>query len=313
MIDDLDTLKTYLPEVFSSIPLPPGWDTDWRVVKVADPESSTPQGAEDELNQEVDPSLDPSPSPDWSVPRRPVFSSTEQFPGSPQAGSGGSIPPPPDAFAFYLPFHFFHPRWWGIYIVREPALQLADYVRRCTGGLLSLVECQIVVRVFLYGHEQFHHQAEAFATRLEISHRVPLFREGFWRFYTSTVDTDECVEEALASAHGYRRVDKLCFRDPNQPGRRAAALSALAEYIKVSPLGYRRALEFVPGAAFRSARAYLAELGHRSALERLGKRDPSVWFSFPHLYRGISQVNSRVNYLVYVGRPLATRERLQTL
>ena len=36
--------------------------------------------------------------------------------------------PPPDALAFYLPFHYFHPVWWGVYLLLEGVERLATFI-----------------------------------------------------------------------------------------------------------------------------------------------------------------------------------------
>ena len=48
--------------------------------------------------------------------------------GSYQATYSLDFVPPPDAWAFYLPYHYFYPRWWGIYLTVEGVLQLANEI-----------------------------------------------------------------------------------------------------------------------------------------------------------------------------------------
>ena len=100
---------------------------------------------------------------------------------------------------------------------------------------------------------------QSFATRLEVSHRKPLYRTGFDEFYRKGAGTSDSIEEALASAHGYRKVDARAFRKPNdEPQKRKAALEAIAEYIRCCPPGYNRALEFIQNSAFTSQRSEFA-------------------------------------------------------
>lgn len=134
---------------------------------------------------------------------------------------GGSYYPPPDAFAFYLPFHYFYPKWWGVYLVLEPTLELAEFIRAQAGGILSSAESLAATRIFLYAHEAFHHIVESFGTRLEVTHRKPLFKEGFDRLYKRVYGSDACLEEALATASGLRRVKSRQghrFPVPRHPG-----------------------------------------------------------------------------------------------
>src|SRR5439155_26589733 len=108
----------------------------------------------------------------------PDFGDLGSFPGSPVLDRQPEAPPPPDAIAFYLPFHYFHPTWWGIYIVLERLHDFARELRKYSGYVLTFNEALSVGRLFGYSHEAFHHTVEAFATRLEITHRVPLYANG---------------------------------------------------------------------------------------------------------------------------------------
>lgn len=155
----------------------------------------------------------------------------------------------------------------------------------------------------------FHHIVESFATRLEVSHRQPLYRIGFDAFYRENAGTHDSVEEALASAHGYRKVDSRAFRRPNEPQKREAALEALVEYIRRCPPGYNRALDFVTNSAFNLQRSDFAEKNHNWALPDIGQREARVWNSFPHAFSGISRVQSRVNYAIHRDSPLIDRVR----
>jgi hypothetical protein len=74
--------------------------------------------------------------------------------------------PPPDCFAFYLPFHYYHPTWWGVYLLLEGVLWLASEIVRRAGGRVSMKDAVCVARMFLYYHEAFHHKTECFATRI---------------------------------------------------------------------------------------------------------------------------------------------------
>ncbi len=107
-IDDLENLRKELPDLFEDLLLPPHWDDDW--IFIPDP-SGFEEGCSEELETlaRVEPPL----------PTLPDFGGAERFPGAPSPGDGGDHYPPPDALAFYLPFHYFHPHWWGIYLTVE--------------------------------------------------------------------------------------------------------------------------------------------------------------------------------------------------
>ena len=248
--------------------------------------------------------------PDFGVITVPDFGSPASFPGAPNSYNVENFVPPPDCLAFYLPFHYFHPVWWGVYLIVEGVQGLASFVYRQTGGVLTYPESVVVARLFVYGHEAFHHIVESFATRLEVSHRKSLYRTGFDALYREGAGTSDSIEEALASAHGYRKVDSRAFRKPNdEPQKRKAALEAITEYIRCCPPGYNRAREFVQNTAFTSQRSKFAEKNHNWALPDIGQREAHVWHSFPNAFSGISRVHSRVNYAIHRDSPLIDRVR----
>jgi predicted RNA binding protein YcfA (HicA-like mRNA interferase family) len=147
-----------------------------------------------------------------------------------------------------------------------------------------------------------------FATRLEQVHRGKLYRSSFERRYQVTVDTDECLEEALANADAYRRVKTLCLRYDDAKLR--AALNALEEYIRRSPPGYRMAMDYTTPTTFTRGRGEFAEANYRESFRSRPKCDPDVWKTFPHAFSPMSRVNSRVNYVVPPDSSIALRAGL---
>jgi hypothetical protein len=324
-LDDLAALRRELSDLFSDRNLPAAWEEDWAFVKIDDPESAHPPAATELLapTDNIETWLEPSDFagqvnrpgdgstaiPEFGVITVPDFGLSASFPGAPHPYHVGNSVPPPDCLAFYLPFHYFHPVWWGIYLIVEGVQELASFVDRQTGGVLTYPESVVVARLFLYGHEAFHHIVESFATRLEVSHRKPLYRTGFHDLYRKGAGTHDAIEESLATAHGYRKVDSRAFRKPNEPQKRRAALEAIAEYIRRCPPGYNRALEFVQTSAFTSQRSAFAEKNHNWALPDIRPRGAHVWHSFPNAFSGISRVHSRVNYAIHRHSPLIDRVR----
>ncbi len=314
-VNDIDTLREQPPDLFDDRQLPPGWEEDWLVIPIDDPEvgsaaainapdyedrsSLVASGVSQARNR-----IDFTPESEM-----PSFDQYAPFPGSPHSRVEGTVSPP-DALAFYLPFHYFHPTWWGIYLVLERVHWLAHWLDVLSDGAVAGLDAVCVARLFLYGHEAFHHSVEAFATRLEITHRTPLYREAFERYFRKSFGTDDSMEEALATAYGYRKVKERAFKRPNDPPKRDAALKALQEYIKACPPGYNQALRFVKEGPFAYHRALFAEENHHFALPGIRECQPTIWKSSPQAFTGISRITSRVNYLVRRGSPLAERYRL---
>lgn len=314
-IDDLDTLRHQIPELFDDRPLPSNWEEDWLIIPINDPEldSCSRSGVQDyEVEAGDDLFQHPQVGGIIGFPPNselPDFAQRVPSPGALVPAQGNQAPPP-DALAFYLPFHYFHPVWWGVYLVLERVHWLTRQLDAYSLGALDGQDAVTVARLFLYGHEAFHHSVETFATRLEVTHRVALYRYPFERYFRSHFGTSDCLEEALATAYGYRKVRDRAFRTPDDPEKRQAALGALLQYIKACPPGYAEAVDLLENGPFIHQRAWFAEDNHRFALPSIPGCDPVIWHSSPHAFSGISRVTSRVNYLVRRGSPLATRYRL---
>jgi hypothetical protein len=132
-----------------------------------------------------------------------------------------------------------------------------------------------------------------------------LYKVGFQRLFDRVRDSDACIEEMLATAHGYRRVKERFAA--NEPVKLEAALDGLRWFIDQCPPGYRRASEAFRSSDFERHRSEFAEANQSESLPLLPKKAGPLWHCFPHAFSGISRVTSRVNYVVRRSSPLATR------
>jgi predicted RNA binding protein YcfA (HicA-like mRNA interferase family) len=225
------------------------------------------------------------------------------FPGSPH-GSGGIDYPSPDSFAFYLPFHYFYPDLWGVFIVTERLRGLWRGLQMISDYELSDAEAYRAARFFLYYHEAFHHNVESFATRLEVTHRQAVYRTGVQQVFEDTFGTDDCLEEALANAYAFRRTIKKFSK------KTEVVSSVLRAYIEGQPEGYRRGVDYIEDEAYHAARRKLSEAFHNASFPSLIDRRPKIWSLFGHGYRGIANINSYTNYLISKDSPLSDRKDL---
>ena len=317
--DDITTLREELPEVFEDLKPPDGWD-DYHIIPVdvdGDSgfeldESSEDIGGRIGQDEEAVAVMDPygiEPTSAFDRSKRRGGETQVTFPGSPRAWTGGDFPPP-DALAIYLPFHFFFPDLWGIYLFVEGIDELAVYIRRTSGWNaergdwnLSRLKAATAARLFLYHHEAFHHKVESMATRLEVSHRQPLYRRGFLDVYESTIGTPECIEEALANAYAYRKV-KEAFTQKDW--RWGAVGTGLRSYMNGQPPGYNRAEEFIDDEAYYAARDAFAEQSFQASLP-IVEKESSLWRLFTYAFSGITHINSYTNYLISRKSPLLDR------
>ena len=302
---DLQFLRDHLPDVFEDQTVPPGWSEDWVWTPANGIEGNLSDltdafGSADELLGQFVNSVTVAP-----ISVVPQIDASVVFPGAPQWDRGASRYPPPDAYAFYLPFHYFYPTWWGIYVSVEGLAELNEILRELTDYKLDAAEGFLLARTFLYRHEAFHHQVEAFATRLEVTHRTPLYREGFERLYRRTLGTDDCMEEGLASAYALISVYKTISRWGAR--KKKLVRKAFEEYIRNSPPGYRMAVELAE--LYETNRSAFAEQLHQEALPKLPRGIPGLWSCFPYAFSGIARVTSRTNYIVRRDSPLAHRVR----
>jgi len=144
------------------------------------------------------------------------------------------------------------------------------------------------------------------ATRLEVTHRQPLYKRGFLDLYQRALNEEDCTEEALASAHAFRKVTDAF----DEKGWRIGAVrSGLRQYLKSLPEAYRGALELVDDDPFYDARNAFAEENHRESLPIVGK-DKALWDLFGYAFAGIARINSYTNYIVRRGSALADRADL---
>jgi hypothetical protein len=108
---EIDILVAELPEVFVFTTLPEEWDDQWIFLPI-----DIPDLAQDRADQNA-----PLDLSDTGVLSDNLISGLDSlpedfsgsFPGGLRRETRNSIYPPPDAFAFYLPFHFFYPTWWA--------------------------------------------------------------------------------------------------------------------------------------------------------------------------------------------------------
>jgi predicted RNA binding protein YcfA (HicA-like mRNA interferase family) len=305
-VDDIDLFRARLPEVFEDAPLPPGFEDEWMVIPIESPEGDV--GEEEALlvGEQVGVAKSDAES---VVDLRPP-----QLPTLPTNAAGGPVHdwasphPPPDAMAFYMPFHYYHPRWWGVYLSYEGTTDLATILLTLSRNRLAPEVALHVARVFLYAHEAYHHSVESFATRLEATHRRPLYRLGFEKHYRRHLGTDLSVEEALANAYALRKVATVLAKRYKK-ATRALMRKALLEYIKGCPPGYRLAGKFEKAKQFTLEQREFAEDNHHAAVGT-PRGSGEMWSVFPQAFTGISRVTSRVNYIVHRSSPLAHRTGL---
>jgi predicted RNA binding protein YcfA (HicA-like mRNA interferase family) len=316
-IEHLSLLSSELPELFQPKDLSPEWDEGLIIVPVDDPEAiaSGSQGESlvapdhdpesdfsiiEQAIQSIDSPMNPTiDSPFREPPRMPdgiIDSMGGTHAGAPIPPPAG-FAPPPDCLAFYLPFHYYYPTWWGIYILAEGVQWLARDIVGRSGGSVEMREATEAARLFLYYHEAFHHKTECFATRLELTHRKPCYKTGFERFFQATWGSDKCLEEGLAEA--------FALRHTYEKQRNKAIDAALSSHVEDSPPGYRLGVSIRK--TWDDTRSEFSEANQTICLPHLPSKNPSIWRTAPHMFDGIANIKARVNYVIPRSSPLAKR------
>jgi predicted RNA binding protein YcfA (HicA-like mRNA interferase family) len=297
-IEAIDALRSDLPSLFVDRPPPADFEDHWVVI---------PDTAEAELFEDL--TLELSTTLERPPPLVPDLG--EPFPGAPQGGGlwlPGAPPPPPDALAFYLPFHYFHPRWWGIYVTVEGVLRIAEDLKLRGGCRVSQSHLRQVASWFLYGHEFFHHKSEVWATRTEIVQRQPLYVGPYEAQFRRHAGSDLWTEEAVANAYAWCFVKRKTKNLGLPRVERECILEALGRHIKESPPGYRMGARMLGDPLRSDGERTLAEeyMGAAGAFPVISS---AAWKVFSHAFSGIINEGSRVNFVIRRGSPLLSRLR----
>lgn len=154
----------------------------------------------------------------------------------------------PDALAYYLPFHFYVPMDWGIYVLESGVASLAVEI---AGGRWDPAAVPVAFDALLE-HELQHCVAEIGMTRIEMQVAPPVYLPWF------NHPQAYFLEEAMANARSSRAVR-----------RRAAVYSpAFDAAMKRCGPGYRDFNRYLSRTDFLEGEHLCALLGHRLAGSR---------------------------------------------
>jgi predicted RNA binding protein YcfA (HicA-like mRNA interferase family) len=153
-----------------------------------------------------------------------------------------------DVWAWYQPIHFFGPDW-GIYIRETGLIECAQRIARSLpAGLrgayrVSLLAKSLVRAAFsaLFLHEQYHHKTESLALRLHVVERRPIYPAYHRLAYTATAGTRDQIEEGLANADSWERIDEDAYVRWTGLTVTRTAREYLARSFQTAPPGYANA------------------------------------------------------------------------
>ncbi len=294
-IADIGLLYENLPEVFKLTELQPDWGDDYFFIPVGSIDNFPDDiYSEDDGLAIYEPKIT-RPSIPGIFPGCPIQEWTSPY-------------PPPDALAFYLPFHYFYPTSWGIYLIAEGVHELAKILKRENSNIRSKVALR-ASQLYLYAHEAYHHNVESFATKLEVTHRLPIYKKGLQEIYQEQDDIIKnglYPEESLATAYGYLKTINAFKSDKIQM---EAVSVALKGYIKKLPPAYSAGYDLLHEDKFKNEQYGFAEYCHFISLQK-HEVDDKLWSCFPFAFSGIARITSRVKYLINRNNPIVMRKKL---
>ncbi len=219
----------------------------------------------------------------------------DNFPGAPSGLPTNEFAPPPDALAFYLPFHIF-PDMWGIYLldvgVESLAVDLRQIMLDQFGRPVSQRDVRRVSRVFLFHHEAYHCAVESFSVRCELPTRKPVYLTGTNKLYNQGYIPGKPHEETLATAYGLRKVRdeiKLPKRD------KKAAVEALKVYIGLCSPEYQKGVEFIDNDRFDEWERTFIEEAMRACSK--GTLPTSAWNIGTYMMSPLIQRNRKYSWI----------------
>ena len=122
-----------------------------------------------------------------------------------------------DIAAWYQPVHF-HGNDWGIYIREDAIIRQRNHIAACLPNAFKGAPYRVKHRLYracyrasfaIYLlHEQYHHKTECLGVRLHIIENRSSYLPYFSNVYLALKGTDDNLEEALANAYIFRRIEK---------------------------------------------------------------------------------------------------------
>lgn len=154
-----------------------------------------------------------------------------------------------DVCAWYQPIHF-HGLGWGIFILEDCLKMIAADIARWLPANSApprwLLVGDLLRAAFgtLFLHEAYHHRTECFSFRTWTVDGVGRYHPYWGSVYAPTVKSPGALEEALANASSFQRLDEPAHRPFDRDVARAAK-DYLTWRFPLDPPGYRDATKYV--------------------------------------------------------------------
>jgi hypothetical protein len=246
---------------------------------------------------------------EWRREMERIVESSEQGPRS----QPKPRPEPPEPHcAWYCPIHFFD-NSWGIYIrefcTLSCAIEIAQFVDwrvvPHAWARRSAIARQLLRSAFyvFFLHEQFHHKVESLGFRLLIANGADRYRPYKANVYRRSYLTAQCIEESLANAESYRRLDEPRYRRRHDRAIFEGLRAFLKSSFLVQPPGYKEALNFMTDSSYRDGRH---ELQSQVLDGTLPPTTPAEhWAIAPNVITALMDISDDIYVVLPVGaRPI---------
>ncbi len=208
-----------------------------------------------------------------------------------------------DVCAWYQPIHF-SAYQWGIYIREDCVLRQARLIGRFipspirgSGSLTGLAKCLIRASAYAFFlHEHYHHKVESLGLRLHVVDRKSCYLPYQAKVYTSTKGTDFQLEEALANADIYHRLDTEPYRSWITYDGVQATWRYLTKRFPHDPPGYRMAIKYLSKSMFDVGENMLHGQVHEASLTPV--QPPEEWNIATRLTQSLFKVTDKIWVIV---------------
>jgi len=226
------------------------------------------------------------------------------FAGAPSDIQKGLVAPP-DALAFYLPYHRFSAQIYGIYLFADGVRHLTRVFFRAALGALSAPEAMALSKAFLFHHEAYHNAIEVFATRIELAHRDSVYESGARacvRGYPSPTN-----EEALATGYAIMHASKAI------PKKGVVCTALLRAYTRLMPSPYNIGASLVDEKLRKSEERNLQEAICQKSFPNIPIILPDAWAAGPHLTHPSLSRGKSFSYILTKNSSLGRRIPLDAI
>jgi hypothetical protein len=210
-----------------------------------------------------------------------------------------------DVCAWYQQIHFYG-RDWGIHIRQDCLIRQAGEIYReaGSGGWRIALQALLASLAIYFLHEHFHHKAESLAIRLQVVQpAVRRYPDYWYDVYNRTLGTDDNLEEALANADSWRRLNEPRHARTLNGEIRKAARRYLDRRFRNDPPGYRRGPDYFSDGAFRQGLYMLSSQIDEATISpsRAAVGRQRDWYWAPHMSRSLFSWSSRIHIIVPPG------------